>query len=365
MGLLTNIFGKKESAINSYEDFWVWFQENEKNFFNVVKQQKNIEKDFFNKLSPKLNQLKEGFFYLTGMFDSNTAELVITPDGMVKNIVFVEELVSAAPQIEGWRFTALKPALDIKDTSIQMAGYKFDESNLNFYSNEFSAYPDEIDITIIHDDFNEEKRSTITNGVYIFLDNYLGELEFATIIDNLTVEGKDGAQKELVPINKLKDFLNWRQKEFIEKYEDTRRNTEDDSYSILEAKLENGIPLVGAINTSLLKWESKASHPWILNVEIKYNGKNNNGLPDDITYQLLNEIENSVLEELKDFEGFLNIGRQTADGAREIYLACKDFRKPSKVLQKIQVANSNKIEISYNIYKDKYWQSFNRFDSSL
>ena len=36
-------------------------------------------------------------------------------------------------------------------------------------------------------------------------------------------------KKELIPIEKLKDFLIWRQKEFIEKYEGTRRNTIDDN----------------------------------------------------------------------------------------------------------------------------------------
>lgn len=361
MSLLKNIFGKKDSPVTSYEDFWDWFTSNEKAFFNVVKQQKNIEKDFFNKLSPKLNELKDGFFYLTGMCNDHTAELVITADGAVKNIVFVEELVAAAPNIEGWKFTALKPALDIKDVSIHMAGYQFDEKKLNFYANEHAAYPDEIDITIVHDDFTEENKAPITNGVYIFLDNYLGELEFATSIDNLTVTGKAGAEKELVPIDKLKDFLVWREKEFIEKYEGTRHNTENDNYSMLKAELQNGNAQLAIINTDLLNWDSKASHPWVLAVEMKYDGKNNNGMPDDATYKLLDRIEDEILEELKDIDGYLNIGRETAEGTREIYLACKDFRKPSKILNQVIRAYSKKIPIEYSIYKDKYWRSFDRF----
>jgi hypothetical protein len=51
-------------------------------------------------------------FFLTGMYNDDTVELVLTADGAVKNIVFVEELVNSAPKIEGWKFTALKPALD-------------------------------------------------------------------------------------------------------------------------------------------------------------------------------------------------------------------------------------------------------------
>jgi hypothetical protein len=361
MNFLKNIFSQKNEPIKSYDDFWNWFKNYEKDFFEVVKHHKNIEKDFFKKLSPKLSEIKDGFFYLTGMYDDKTVELVLTPDGNINNIVFVEELVNSAPKIEGWRFTALKPALDIKDVNIEMAGYKFSNGNMSFYSNDFLEYPDEIDITIVHNELNEDNKSTITNGVYIFLDNYLGELDFVTTIDKLTVLSKVDAQKELIPIDKLKDYLIWRQKEFIEKYEGLRYDTENDSYSNLEAELENGKPLIATVNSSLLEWDRKASHPWILDIEFKYDGEGTNGMPDDETYKKLDEIEDEIMAELKDFDGYLNIGRETADCVRGLFFACKDFRKPSKVLHKIISHYDSKIEINYNIYKDKYWQSFNRF----
>ncbi|MBA4057685.1 MAG: DUF695 domain-containing protein, partial [Marivirga sp.] len=294
MSLLKNIFSKKDPPIKSYSDFWEWFRKYEKTFYHVVEKQKNVEKDFFDKLSPKLGELKDGFFYLTGMYDDHTAELVLTADGNVKNIVFVEELVAAAPEIPGWRFTALKPALDIKDVGIEMGGYQFNNEKLSFYSNDFPEYPDEIDITVVHKDLDEGNRDTIINGTYIFLDNFLGELNFVTTIDNSTVIGKDEIQKELVPIEKLKDFLIWRRKEFVEKHENINHSTDNDNCSILEAELQNGKPLIAAINTDLLNWDNKASHPWILSIEIKYEDENNNGMPDKLTYELLDEIEDRL-----------------------------------------------------------------------
>ena len=361
MSFLKNIFSKKDTPINSYSDFWNWFKDNEKTFFNIVKNQKNIEEDFFDKLSPKLAELKDGYFYLTGMYDNNTAELVLTADGDTKNIVFVEELVENAPKINGWKFTALKPAMDIENVEINMAGYKFASENLFFYSNDFPDYPDEIDICVVHNDRTEENRQEIGNGTYIFLDNYLGELDFINNIDNLRIISKNEAEKELVPIEKLKDFLTWRQKEFIEKYNGLRYNTENDNYSSFEAKLNNGRPLIAIMNSTLLNWDSKASHPWILKIEIKYDGDDNNGMPDDKTYELLNEFEDQIMLELKDFNGYLNIGRQTADNSREIYFACKDFREPSKVLYNLIKKYSDKLNVDYDLYKDKYWQSFERF----
>lgn len=363
MSFLKSIFKTKDEPIKSYADFWNWFEKNEKDFFNVVKNRKDIEKGFFNKLSAKLGELKDGYYYLTGMYNDDTVELVLTADGSTKNIVFVEELVAAAPEIGGWKFTALKPALDIKDVSIEMGGYKFNSDNLTFYSNELPNYPDEIDVTIVHNDLTEENKKQILNGAYIFLDNYLGELDFLNNIDNLTAVGRSEAQKELVPIEKLKDFLTWRQKEFNEKYEGVRYDTENDTHSILEAELESGNKLIAVINTDLLNWDSKASHPWVAVLTLKYDGSNNNGMPNDKDYKLLDTIEEEIMQELKDVDGYLNIGRQTAKCERDIYFACKDFRKPSKVFYAVQQKYSDSFEIEYDIYKDKYWQSFERFNN--
>jgi hypothetical protein len=365
MSILQNIFGNKDKPVKTYDDFWIWFQKNEKKFYSVVKLHKKLESDFFDPLSLKLGEIKEGFFFLTGMFDDNTAELVITPDGNIKNVVFVEELIAASPLIKGWKFTALKPEMEIKNVSIRMAEYEFNRENLFFYSNDITNSPDEIDITIVHNDYKEEDKSAIINGTYIFLDNYLGELNSITTIDNLTITSINEATKELIPIEKLKAYLIWRQKEFLEKYDGVRYNIENDSYSSFEAELINGKPMIAVLNTTLLDWDRKASHPWIANVEIKYPGKNNNGMPDDKTYQRLNEIEDKIMRELQDFEGYLNIGRQTTDNTREIYFACKDFRKPSKIFHQLLTDKLIGFEITYDIYKDKYWKTFNRFKTNF
>lgn len=361
MSFLKSLFSKKEQPIYSYSDFWEWFVQNEQKFYKVLKDKGNINKIFFEKLSPKLDELKDGFWFLAGMIDQNTAELILTADGIIKNIVFVEELVESAPKMSNWKITALKQPSDLNQFGIEIDGYKFDESKMNFYSINHNSMPDKIDLTITHQDFNEENRNIMTNGVYLALDNSLGELNSVTTIDNVNIINPKDAANELIPLEKLKAFLIWREKEFVEKYKGFRHNTENDSYSSLEATLTNGLPLLAVINTDLLNWDSKASHPWITVMEIKYDGKNNNGMPNNSTYQLLNEIEEKIMTELKDSDGYLNVGRQTAESVRKIYFACIDFRKPSKVLHKIKVEYLNKIELDFDIYKDKYWQSFDQF----
>jgi Family of unknown function (DUF695) len=359
MNFLKKLFNKKEDQIKSNADFWNWFLKHEKSFYNVVQSNGNIEKDFFNKISPKLEELKDGYYFLTGMVDDFTAELILTADGNPKNIVFVEELVAAAPTIKGWLFTALKPASVFE---IQMAGYDFNESNMYFYSNEDNEYPDEINITIVHSDYSEENKSEIMQGCFIFLDNYLGELDFVNNIDETSFIGKKEAKSDLVPITKLKDFLKWRQKEFVEKYEDFKFNSEDDTFSLLRGSFNDGKEYIAVVNSAALNWESKASHPWVAVLRFKYDGSNNEGMPESEDVELFNVIEDELLEDLKDSEGYLNIGRQSGNSEREFYFVCKDFRLPSKVFHNYQKKYSNDFEIEYDIYKDKYWQSFERFN---
>ncbi len=362
MNFLKSIFSSNKPSTSSYSDFWNWFEQHEKAFYQVIKEQGDIKTEFFDKMAPKLDKLKDGIYFLAGMYDEDTAELIFTVDGVIKNIVFAEELVDAAPNLPHWKFTALKQPAKSNQYIIELGGYKFDTNQMSFFSTNHETMPDEIDISIAHQDLNEENKTVVTNGVYLTLDNFIGELNSVTTIDILNVIHPNDASSELIPLEKLKDFLTWREKEFVEKYKGLRHNTENDSYSTYQATLPNELSLIAIMNTDLLHWDSKASHPWIAVLDIKYNGENNNGLPDKSTYERLNEIEDKILTKLKDADGYLNIGRETADSLRQVYFACVEFRKPSKVFYQIQQEFRDSFDIDYKIYKDKYWQSFNRFN---
>lgn len=361
MNLISRLYKSKESPIRTNEDFWNWFERNEKTFFKVVKKHKNIQNDFFNKLSPKLKELRDGYLFLTGMYDKETAELILTPDGIVKNIVFTEELVNDAPKLKRWKFIALKPPMKINELGINMAGYVFNGKNLFFYSNDSDKYPDEIDISIVHEDLDSDNRNDIIRGTYIFLDNYLGELDLVINIDNIEFVPKAESTQELIPISKLKDFLKWREKEFVEKYDGVRTCIEDDSFSIFEAKDHDESIIIASMNTTLLKWDKKASHPWILEILVDFDG-NDKGMPDDSTGQKLYDIEDNIGNKLKDSDGYLNVGRETKTNCRIIYFACNEFRKPSKVLDNFINNNRSEFDIIFEIYKDKYWQTFERYN---
>lgn len=364
MSFLKKVFGSKDDIqVVDAQSFWQWFRANEKSFYQSIKKSDEVDTKFLKKLMPKLQQLNNQFYCLTGMLDDEIAELVITAEGDIKSFVFVEDLVAAAPSLKRWKFTALKPPIGLDGISIEMDGMEFNSSNISFISNIDENYADEIDITLVYDDFTEEKREIISNGLLIYLDNALGELNAATLIDNISVSGPPKDRTDLISIDKLANYLVWREKEFVEKYKATRYHTENDNYSALEGKDESDLPVIAIVNQELLDWDAKASHPWLMLVEIKYDGKENGGMPQDGIYRLMDVFEDEMLQSMSDADGYLNVGRQTYNGRRTIYFACKEFRHPSRTAASLIQKYGDKLEIAYDIFKDKYWRVLNRFTS--
>ena len=73
-------------------------------------------------------------------------------------------------------------------------------------------------------------------------------------------------------------------------------------------------------------------------------------------------VEDDLIEALKASDSNLFVGHETANGKREIYFACKEFRRSIKTVdQYAQSFKNARIEFSYDIEKDKYWHSFKRF----
>lgn len=129
--------------------------------------------------------------------------------------------------------------------------------------------------------------------------------------------------------------------------------------------LQNNLPILAIINTTLLEWDGKASHPWIITVRISYDGTATNGMPDKNTYDLMDKIEDELMSSFPTDIGYLNIGRETADNLREIYLACTEFRKSSRTVDQVIARYQTSLQIDYTIYKDKYWKSFERFNKQV
>lgn len=365
MSIFNKIFKSSNSPkkdVKTIKDFWEWFVQEEARFYKAIQQGDRIEEDFFIFLSEKLAKLNERIFFLVGMEKkTKIAELILTPDAVVKNIAFIEDLIAAAPTLPNWKFIALKQASDIDSFAIRMGDLEYNKENINFYPIEHSAYPDQIDLVMVHDHYDENRHHEIYNGVCIYLDNVLGEYKSITMIDNLSVCGPATDLPELISIDKLEAYLTWREKEFVERYHDVRHNSAEDSFASFEGSVDDGTPLFAIVNNSILHWDYKASHPWILLVMVHYQARPEDGFPNQEEYERLEQLENDLMEKLPEEDGYILVVRETGNGLREVSFACHEFRKPSRVMDAITRKYAQQFQIEYDIYKDKYWRTFEKF----
>ena len=198
--------------MNSYNNFWNWFQEEAEELHTLIRLDINLD-NLWIKLYAQLNEVKPGLGFEMIMNDEDIIELMITAGGEPHNIDLVDELVKAAPSIPGWKFVALQQPIDLDEINVELNGYDFNADTLSF----FELAPDnsdKVEIGIVHCLYEEENIDPLITGVLEFLTKYLGERNSLLLIDELVTVGKEysGNRKSM---EKLKSYVLEKQKNRI------------------------------------------------------------------------------------------------------------------------------------------------------
>lgn len=357
--MLSKLF-KKHTEINSVSSFWQWFVEHESDFFNKIKRETGTGKEVIGQIIENVQKYHEGVFGLIGFDEDGKLELVLTADGVLKNIVFVEDLVSAAPVLNNWRFTSLKPQQNSFDYSIDWNGFEFNKSKLKFYANIDDNYPDEISILLTHPDYSDEDvYSQIINGSLIYLDNCLGEINMACRIDYIDlVKETDIDAKNLIPIEKLDSYLNWREQEYLQKYEQKSTVFPEESYVVMEGELD-GTPIFAVINNSWANWQFKPMFTWLIKISIDFEG-NETGLPDTDQLSEIQKLEDEVIARLNP-KNICVVGRVTNNHQSSVFIYSNEYRECSRIVYEILKEQVTDMDLDYQISKDKYWRAVEQY----
>jgi hypothetical protein len=361
---LTKLFGKKEEA-DPKKAFWNWFAKNEHRFRNSVNDMDKAH-GFLDDLLKQMKPFNPWLKALAGPYGDERFELIITADGDIALFCKVEELVESAPVINGWLITAHKPAIGMEKMSINMFGYKFSSDNMSFSPLKDENYPDEINIVIVHPDFTENEKADFHTAAMIFLENSLGELNTATIIDKYEVRGIPSPVDNagLVPMAKLEDYLKWREKEFVEKYASLDGSRPPENWTVLEAEDGKGKLMFSTIDTGFKNWEYRSAYPWLVQIDIDYKS-NENGLPDKKQMQELQQMEDEISGRLQANIPVLLIGHHSYENRRSIFYYTADHTGVSKIIHHCLDNTVIGYKTAFFVRKDKYWQNMSFFFDAI
>lgn len=355
-----NRYSEQElTPIDKIATFWNWFASQAPSYRELLKANADVEDLIFEPLGEALSHIQKDIFFLLGYKDSGEAELILTADGNIKNMYLIDALIQHAPDLPHWKFIGHKKAMELENLHISIGAMEFNKDTIFFQPIEHENYPDLIDIEIYYTQFDPEEINAVHQGIFIFLDNFIGELNFVKLIDQIIIVEEVPNIENLVPISKLKDYLNWREKEFVENYQE-QPLPEEFHYSLMSAELQNGAILLAIINTDALQWETKAAFPWIGIITLHFELEEEGQFPNEATQEALEQIENKLCEHLNTAQEAIHIGRQTIQNKREIYFVAKDYNTLAKVFYASQQEHES-FRLESEIYKDKYWRTFDKF----
>lgn len=137
----------------------------------------------------------------------------------------------------------------------------------------------------------------------------------------------------------------------------------EEKFSILEASLTNGNPVVGSLNMSYKNYNKKSKYPWCLSISIglKLENCKENGLPDAEESLIANRFEDELLEKIKGLTTGHYVGHIFNNSFLDFYIYLDDPEKVHKWLQ-AQINKEGLIRgFGYEINQDPKWKTVENY----
>jgi hypothetical protein len=189
--------------------FWRWLAEHWAEFNCLSKP----DEPFWDTILEELKKVDGRLWFELSEAGSAEREFVVTAEGDVDAFPIVETLVSLAPEIGGWVFVALKPAMGF-DFATRYEGTLFDPSQIWFLPLESASRPHEFGVRVgIHGHESMDK-AVARSAVLVILDTGLGERSAALEIQHIEVVELPEKPESCgyIELPELADYIAWRKK---------------------------------------------------------------------------------------------------------------------------------------------------------
>jgi hypothetical protein len=200
--------------MNTISQFWNWFKDNNKAYTFLHAVEEDVKEKLLSECVKQLHAYCDHLYFEIGGYPDEDQELIITAEGDKDYFDAAEELIKAAPQIPGWIFTALKPAITEPFKS------KWDELELHTEDMWFLPLSNDentdlgIRICLRNHDLIKDNE-ILMPLLFKMLDTIVGEKSFALDIRYVdTALLPDEPEEEgLYPILELPEFIDWHKKQ--------------------------------------------------------------------------------------------------------------------------------------------------------
>ena len=161
--------------------FWTWFS----GFASRI-QGEYVPESWLDELLGQLQRFDTRLYFLLSNGDL-PRELIITADGNKHAFPAAEALVEAAPDLEDWRFIALKPAMGFQFRHTD-GPVKLDVSQLWFMPRVSVDDPSSLEIVLAVPDADFVLAQQSVDTAFTILETAIGERSCATDIAEVTVD---------------------------------------------------------------------------------------------------------------------------------------------------------------------------------
>ena len=176
--------GVPADAASREELFWAWFDRHQDAYFALDPSDRAATEKLFNELTGRLQAVDENLTFEFGPQKDGKRELVISADGMRSSFPAVLSLAAAAPRLPRWKITAFRPRR-YPVLAIEIGGAALDPRRISV---RMEADGPKIDLTIYLAGYTEPERSKVAQGVYLLLDEALGEYDVETKVGAIAFE---------------------------------------------------------------------------------------------------------------------------------------------------------------------------------
>lgn len=194
------------STLEAQRAFWDWFGHNEPAFRDLDVPDKDERLDA---LLEALQDHCAGLWFETGRADDGCNELIVSAEGDPRYFSAARLLVAAAPQIDGWRFIAFKPACGFSFTT-NYEGIVLDPATAWFIPLHPAGDTSPYAIRVAYAHYDPSRADAFRAGTFIMLECALGEVAFAEAFQHVEVGALPSSPESngFLPVTELTAFLD-------------------------------------------------------------------------------------------------------------------------------------------------------------